>query len=866
MDSCAEGGKALCCCLQSKQEDVCFEASPTPEGTIRTSRAAEGVFGGPRLLAGPMAKVTIPEPGMPGTNSESGEGGSDPVSMPSCEVCESYNREDQGVNYYRFHCNFCFEKMKARFFKAQKVLVPEDAVPTTTVFGEMQSTETSDLGREEMARKQVIKESFQPVAQKQTGQSRTSDTQQSVKEEEDQEKNHEDNSITASQLNLKEEALGELEESLVNCCNSTAQLLSCGTVGPDAEKKDVEEMKLDNCCNVNTPSQSSCTVGTVEGQQEMKTVGNCYNTNTPSQLSCSAPCIEIEREGDQEMPKSKWRVHSNKIRECVPVMVGYVGPYHAASDVSQDSIDTAVNPEPTLLYQPSSSQDTSQVSKASNTNAKSSSTVGTVEDEKEMDLELENCYSIKTLFQLSFSTLCNEFEKGSRQETNLGNCNNTIASQITDSKEEDVLEEGSDMEESEEELSSSEDEKKGNKSDSDWLEETIRLQQQRKKNRSKWKKKTLWVCKCKEKFTSQASYRKHRLEAHPVSCKYCEEKFHSSRVPKNHLKTHMPSEDKLDLKGNKLFLCDHCGEFFSSKQMSCHKLKISEARPYKCNVKDCKSSFKNKGYLKSHVRAVHDRNRLTCPYEGCKTTCRQKSELMTHYKVHTDERSHQCSYCGKMFRRGEHLRVHMRIHTGDNPFNCSLCNYGGRQYNSLRWHMKTHHPEHCKEETKTAKSKQPVSSYEIEECTPTQVDYIRPGHAVSNTSQDPIDTAANSGPTLLYQPSSSQDITQVSEVRNRLQKLRHKPKSKMTKKTKRREHFSAMGKLSSKLRGLGKGSRSKIEPPVEFEATTYERSLDRKKAVLRTDALVDKHESNNVSGSAKKTTPYSMRSRSHRPK
>ncbi|XP_066289881.1 zinc finger protein 502-like isoform X2 [Branchiostoma lanceolatum] len=292
------------------------------------------------------------------------------------------------------------------------------------------------------AETQLMEESLRPVAQVKTEQMRTPDTHQTIKEEDDQEKNlgNDDNNTTTSQLScgtagidIKEEALDELEESLVSCCNSTAQLLSCDMVGADADKTDEEEMKLEDYCNVNTPSQLSCTISTVEDQQEMD-LGNCSNTNTPCQLSCSTPCIEVEKEGGQE--------------------------------------------------------------------------------------------------------------------TNLA-------------------------------------------------------------------------------------------------------------------------------------------------KMKRHKLTLTEARPYKCEMKNCNSTFKRKYDLEKHVCSVHNRNRFPCPFEGCKQTYGVKSKMISHYKVHTGERSHQCSYCGKMYRRTGHLRVHMRIHTGDTPYNCRLCNYSGRQYNSLRWHMKTHHPEHC---------------------------------------------------------------------------------------------------------------------------------------------------------------------------
>eukprot|EP00058_Branchiostoma_floridae_P008511 XP_002593999.1 hypothetical protein BRAFLDRAFT_68562 [Branchiostoma floridae] len=403
----------------------------------------------------------------------------------------------------------------------------------------------------------LIKELLQSSAREQTGTIRTPGTQQTLycKEKGDQEKNLDtsDNNMTSSQLScgidIKEEELGDLENSLVNCCNSTAQLLSSDALGTDAEEEDGQRMKPENCYNTSTSPQLSCTDDTVEDQQEMDP-RNCYNNSTVTspQQSCR--------------------------------------------------------------------------------------TVGTVENQQEM-----NCYTTNTQSQLKEDELFHD------SDGSMSSC------------------------------------------DSDQLERTERQLQ-----RKIWRKNS-WVCECGEKFKNMASYHKHILEEHPVTCDYCEEKFHSAKTLQKHLKTHLPSEDKLDLNGDKLSMCDHCGQFFTKQQMKRHKVKISDLRPYRCDVKNCASAFKTKGALKNHVRKVHERNRFPCQYEGCEKTFGIKSVLLKHYKVHTDERSHQCSYCGRMFQRTDHLKVHMRQHTGDTPFNCSLCNYSGRQSNCLIWHMKTHHPE-----------------------------------------------------------------------------------------------------------------------------------------------------------------------------
>ncbi|CAH1270428.1 ZNF358 [Branchiostoma lanceolatum] len=642
----------------------------------------------------------------------------------------------------------------------------------------------------------LVEELLQPVAHEQTGQIRTPITQQTVivKEEDNQQENlsNGDNNNTTTQLScgtvgmdIKVEALDELEESLVNCYNNTAQLLSFDAVGTDADEEErnlgncdntgtcstvgteenQQQMDVGNSYNANTTSQLSCgtpcievkkeggqvtnlgncyntntpsssTVATIEDKKEMDLeLGNCYNTNPPSQLSCGTVGIKVEKNGGQETKpaQSKLPVSLYKVEECVKV--DYVGPCHAVSNTSQGSNDAAANSGltsvPMILPQPSSTRGASCVSEVSKELhlPKQKQCRKQVLEPRKADLvfpkvsEMDHNNSNKTdtsdstPSQLKWGIVkcTNITEDGEIKKENKNN--NTMTSALSwsvvtiDAKEEDVLEEEEDdFDESDEELSSSEDEKRGNKSDSSWhmsseedelfgdSDESMSSCDsdwlEKKEQRKQWKKKT-WAC-CGEKFTSDASYYKHRLEAHPVSCEYCEEKFHSSRMLNKHLKTHMPSEDKLDVQGNKLFMCDHCGQFFTKQEMKRHELTISKARPFKCNVKNCKSTFKDKGGLKHHLDNVHNRHRFPCPFEGCKKTFGVKSRMMTHYRGHTDERSHQCSYCGKMFQRTDHLSVHMRIHTGDTPFNCSLCNYSGRQSNCLLWHMKTHHPEHCK--------------------------------------------------------------------------------------------------------------------------------------------------------------------------
>ncbi|XP_078606845.1 uncharacterized protein LOC144879352 [Branchiostoma floridae x Branchiostoma japonicum] len=361
------------------------------------------------------------------------------------------------------------QKTSKKSKRGKKALLVRQALRRMRLSGLVDSGFTTRSDKQDTSASQA---ETQPIGQNQTSQVWTSDTGQtvSVKEEDDQEKwlDAGDNNITTPQLNcgtvandIKEEPVDELEKSLVDCCKSNAQLLSCDPVGTDAERKDEEEMKLDNS----------------------------YNTKTPSLLGCGTVGIQVEKE----------------------------------------------------------------------------------------ETNIDNCYS--------------------------------ATSQFTDAKEKDKLEDG--FEERRKEFLSSEN-KKSRKSDSDCLEQTeCQLQLKRKK--------TFWVCKCKEKFASKGSYFKHKLEAHPETCEYCGEKFHTRQRLNKHLMTHLPSRDKLDLKGNKLLLCDHCGKFFTNWNMKMHKLQLSEARPYKCDVQNCKSSFREKGHPHETPFPPYPKN-LAVPAEKSRRT------------------------------------------------------------------------------------------------------------------------------------------------------------------------------------------------------------------------------------------------------
>ena len=54
-------------------------------------------------------------------------------------------------------------------------------------------------------------------------------------------------------------------------------------------------------------------------------------------------------------------------------------------------------------------------------------------------------------------------------------------------------------------------------------------------------------------------------------------------------------------------------------------------------------------------------------------------------------RPHQCSFCGRRFKRKDHRVEHERIHTGERPFVCTNCGRAFIQKHQLISHIKRRH-------------------------------------------------------------------------------------------------------------------------------------------------------------------------------
>ena len=75
----------------------------------------------------------------------------------------------------------------------------------------------------------------------------------------------------------------------------------------------------------------------------------------------------------------------------------------------------------------------------------------------------------------------------------------------------------------------------------------------------------------------------------------------------------------------------------------------------------------------------------------CQKMYGDKEDLTRHIYIHKGLRPFKCQYCGKSFNDKSNMKCHERIHTGEKKLNCSMCFKSFIQPRALRVHMKNVH-------------------------------------------------------------------------------------------------------------------------------------------------------------------------------
>ena len=116
----------------------------------------------------------------------------------------------------------------------------------------------------------------------------------------------------------------------------------------------------------------------------------------------------------------------------------------------------------------------------------------------------------------------------------------------------------------------------------------------------------------------------------------------------------------------------------------------------------CQETFKNKYYLKSHVKTDHvvygGKIQFNCTL--CEKTFSQKEHLRVHIKtVHEGIKAFKCEFCEKSYTQVHNLKSHVKVvHEGKKAYKCEFCDDKSfTNLNNLKIHRQLKHPKEYEE-------------------------------------------------------------------------------------------------------------------------------------------------------------------------
>ena len=147
--------------------------------------------------------------------------------------------------------------------------------------------------------------------------------------------------------------------------------------------------------------------------------------------------------------------------------------------------------------------------------------------------------------------------------------------------------------------------------------------------------------------------------------------------------------------------CDECDNTFKNKRyMKTHKRLMHNPERTKFVCDDCGKVFNSKHNFQMHCLKIHsnveeqNRERHTCHQPGCDYSSLFKHEVKRHYKrSHLKQyKTFPCSFCPKSLNSNTMLKEHINgVHLNLRPYKCDSCEFATAYSTTLREHKKVAH-------------------------------------------------------------------------------------------------------------------------------------------------------------------------------
>ncbi|XP_029915854.1 zinc finger protein 131 isoform X2 [Myripristis murdjan] len=184
-------------------------------------------------------------------------------------------------------------------------------------------------------------------------------------------------------------------------------------------------------------------------------------------------------------------------------------------------------------------------------------------------------------------------------------------------------------------------------------------------------------------------------------CNKCDRSFKLYYHLKQHMKTHVSSQDKPHV-------CSHCGKAYTregalKQHISTFHFEAEELfrnqRPQKkvhvCEY--CEKHFDHFGHFKEHLRKHTGEKPYECP--NCHERFARNSTLKCHMAACQNgagakkgrKKLYECQVCSSVFNSWDQFKNHLVSHTGVKPNHCTMCDLWFTHPKDLNAHLKDIH-------------------------------------------------------------------------------------------------------------------------------------------------------------------------------